>query len=158
MGGDLVFLAGLSCWRSHHPSYFPFSWCTENCPWLQLWLSGKDMPSLIFDKVSFSLVHYESCAMGIGNPPLSLNSWLHCRWNSLCVMILGLQSMSLALSLKDILGCYGQSWPSGLHSDIFKFWGADLETTLPTQTALFIGIPFQYSPQFLPKCSQDVRK
>jgi len=62
------------------------------------------MPSLIFDKVGFSLVHYGSCAMGIGIPPPSLNSRVHCRWNSLSVMILGLQSMSLALSLKDILG------------------------------------------------------
>jgi len=82
------------------------------------------MPSLIFDKVGFSLVHYESCVMGIGIPPLSLNSWAHCRWNSLCVMILGLQSMSLALSLKDILGCCGQICPSGLHSDIFEFLGS----------------------------------
>jgi hypothetical protein len=31
--------------------------------------------------------------------------------------------MSLALSLKDILGCYGQSCPSGLRSDIFEFLG-----------------------------------
>jgi hypothetical protein len=60
------------------------------------------MPSLTFDKVGFSLVHYESCAMGIGIPPLSLNSQGHCRWNSLCVIILGLQGMSLALGLKDI--------------------------------------------------------
>jgi len=65
------------------------------------------MPSLMFDKVGFSLVHYESCVMGIGIPPLNLNSRAHCRWNSLCVMILGPQSMSLALSLKNILGCYG---------------------------------------------------
>jgi hypothetical protein len=79
------------------------------------------MPSLMFDKVGFSLVHYESCAMGIGIPPLSLNSQAYCRWNSLCVMIFGLQSISLALSLKDILRCYGQSCPSGLHSDIFEF-------------------------------------
>jgi len=79
------------------------------------------MPSLMFDKVGFGLVHYESCVMDIGIPTLSLNSQAHCRWNSLCVMILGLQSMSLALSLKDILGCYGQSCPSGLHSDIFEF-------------------------------------
>jgi hypothetical protein len=82
------------------------------------------MPSLMFDKVGFSLVHYESCGMGIGIPPLSLNSQAHCRWNSLCVMILGLQSMSLALSLKDILGCCGQSCPSGLRSDIFEFLGS----------------------------------
>jgi len=82
------------------------------------------MPSLMFDKVGFSLVHYESCAMGIVIPPLSLNSWAHCRWNSLFPMILGLQSMSLALSLMDILGCYGQSCPSGLCSDIFKFLGS----------------------------------
>jgi hypothetical protein len=27
------------------------------------------MPSLMFDKVGFSLVHYESCGMGIGIPP-----------------------------------------------------------------------------------------
>ena len=27
-----------------------------------------------------------------------------------------------------------------------SFWGADLETTLPTKTALFIGTPFLYSP------------
>ena len=26
------------------------------------------MPSLMFDKVGFSIVHYESCAMGIGIP------------------------------------------------------------------------------------------
>jgi len=79
------------------------------------------MPSLMFDEVSFGLVHYESCAMGIGISPPSLNSQAHCRCNSLCVMILGFQSMPLALSLKDILGCYGQSCPSGLHSDIFEF-------------------------------------
>jgi hypothetical protein len=79
------------------------------------------MPSVIFDKVGFSVVHYESCVMGIGIPSLSLNSSVNCRWNSLCVMILGLQSMFLALSLKDILGCYRQSSPSGLHSDIFVF-------------------------------------
>jgi len=79
------------------------------------------MPSLMFDNMGFSLFHYESCAMGISIHPLSLNSRAHCRWNSLCVMILGLQSMSLALILKDILGCYGQSCPSGLCSDIFEF-------------------------------------
>ena len=67
------------------------------------------MPSLIFDKVGFSLVHNESCAMGIGISPLNLDSQAHCRWNSLCAIILGLQSMFLALSLKDILGCSGQS-------------------------------------------------
>jgi hypothetical protein len=72
------------------------------------------MPSLMLDKVGFSLVHYESCAMGISIHPLSLSSQAHCRWISLCVLILGLQSMSLALSLKDILGCYEQSCPSGL--------------------------------------------
>jgi len=82
------------------------------------------MPSLMFDEVGFSLVHYDSCAMGIGIHPLSLNSQAHCRWNSLCVMILGLRDMSLAPSLKDILGCYGQSCPSGLHSDIFEFLGS----------------------------------
>jgi len=82
------------------------------------------MPSLIFDKVGFSLVHYESCAMGIDIPPLNLNSQAHCRWNSLCAMILELQSMSLALCLKDILGFYGQSCPSGLCSDIFEFLGS----------------------------------
>jgi len=82
------------------------------------------MLSLMVNKVGFSLVHYESCAMGIGIPPLSLNSQAHCRWDYLCVMILGLQSMSLVLSLKDILGCYGQSCPSGLHSDIFEFLGS----------------------------------
>jgi len=82
------------------------------------------MPALISDKVDFSLVHYESCAMGIGIPPLSLNSWEHCRWNSLCIMILELQSMSSALRLKDILGCYRQSCPSGLHRDIFEFLGS----------------------------------
>jgi hypothetical protein len=32
--------------------------------------------------------------------------------------------MFLALSLKDILGCYEQSCPSGLHSDIFEFLGS----------------------------------
>jgi len=32
--------------------------------------------------------------------------------------------MFLALSLKDILGCDGQSCPSGLHSDMFKFLGS----------------------------------
>jgi len=82
------------------------------------------MPSLMFDKVGFSLVHYERCVMGIGIPPLSLNSRAHFRWNSLCVMILGLPSMSFALSLKDILGCYGQSCPSGVRSDIFEFLGS----------------------------------
>jgi len=82
------------------------------------------MPSLMFGKVGFSLVHYESCAMDIGIPPLSLNSQAHFRWNSLCAMILGLQSMSLAPYLKDILGCYGQSCPSGLCSDIFEFLGS----------------------------------
>jgi len=82
------------------------------------------MPYLIFDKVGFSLVHYESCAMGIGILPLNLNSQAHCRWNSLCTMILGLQWMSLALSLKDILGCYGQSCPSGLCIDVFQFLGS----------------------------------
>jgi len=30
---------------------------------------GHDMPSLIFDKVGFTFVHYESCATGIGFPP-----------------------------------------------------------------------------------------
>jgi hypothetical protein len=29
---------------------------------------------LMFDKLGFSLVHYASCAMGIGILPLSLNS------------------------------------------------------------------------------------
>jgi len=82
------------------------------------------MPSLMFDKVGFSLVHNESCAMGIGILPLSLNSRAHCRQNSLCVVILRLQGMSLAPSLKDILGCYRQSCPSGLHSDIFEFLGS----------------------------------
>jgi len=82
------------------------------------------MPSLMFDKVGFSHIHYESCAMGIGIPPPSINSQAHCRWNSLCVMILGLQGMSLAPSLNDILECYGQSCPSGLHSDIFEFLGS----------------------------------
>jgi len=82
------------------------------------------MPSLIFDKVGFGLVHYESCAMGIGILPLSLNSQAHCRWNFLCVMIFELQSMSLALHLDDILGGYGQSCPSGLHSDIFECLGS----------------------------------
>jgi hypothetical protein len=41
---------------------------SDNCPQLQLWLRGNDMPSLIFDKVGLSLVHYESCVMGIGIP------------------------------------------------------------------------------------------
>jgi len=81
------------------------------------------MPSLMFDKVGFSLVHYESSAMGIVIPPLRLNSWAHCRWNSFFPTISGLQSMFLALSLKDILGVYGQSCPSGLCSDIFEFLG-----------------------------------
>jgi len=62
--------------------------------------------------------------MGIDILPLSLNSQVHCRWDSLCIMILGLQSMSLAQSLKDILGHYGQRCPSGLHSDIFEFLGS----------------------------------
>jgi hypothetical protein len=79
------------------------------------------MPSLIVDKVGFSFVHYKSCAMGIGIPPLNVNSQAHFRWNSLCAIILGLQSMSLALSVIDILECYGQSCPSGLYSDIFEF-------------------------------------
>jgi hypothetical protein len=61
--------------------------------------------------------------IGIGIPPPSLNSSVYCRWNSLCVMILRLQSKSLALILNDILGCYGQSGPSGLHSDMFVFLG-----------------------------------
>jgi hypothetical protein len=88
------------------------------------------MRSFIFDKAGFSLVYYESGVMGIGIPPLSLNSWVHCRWNSLCVMIVGLQSMSSALSLKDILECYGQSCPSGLHSDILEFLGTPGKMTL----------------------------
>jgi hypothetical protein len=74
MGGDLVFLAGLSCWQSQHPSYFPFSRWTENRLWLQFWLRGTDMPSSMFNEVGFGLVHYESCMMDIGIPPLSLNS------------------------------------------------------------------------------------
>jgi len=82
------------------------------------------MPSLNVDTVGVSHVCYESCAMRIGITPLSLNSQAHCRWNCLCVMMLGLQSMSLALSLKDILGCYRQSCPSGLCSDIFEFLGS----------------------------------
>jgi hypothetical protein len=32
------------------------------------------MRSLMFNEVGFSLVHYESCVMDIGIPPLSLNS------------------------------------------------------------------------------------
>jgi hypothetical protein len=88
---------------------------------LQLWLRGKDMPPLMFDKVGFGLVHYESCTMDIDISSLSFNSWAHYKWNSLCVRIFGLQDMSLAPSLKDILGCYGQSCPSGLHSNIFEF-------------------------------------
>jgi len=65
------------------------------------------MPSMIFAKMGFSLVYYESCPMGIGIgiTPLSLNSQEHCRWNSLCVIMSGLQSMSLAPCLEDILGC-----------------------------------------------------
>jgi hypothetical protein len=82
------------------------------------------MPSLTFDNMGFSLVQSESCAMGIGIPPLSLNSWVHCRWNSWWVIILGRQSMSFALSLKDMSGCYRQSCPSGLDSDIFEFLGS----------------------------------
>jgi hypothetical protein len=82
------------------------------------------MPSLMFGKVGFSVVHYESCAKEIGIPPLSLNSQAHFRWNSLCVMILGIQSMSLAPCLKDILRCCGQSCPSGLCSNIVKFLGS----------------------------------
>jgi len=82
------------------------------------------MFSLMFDNVGFSLVHYESCTMSIGILPWSLNSQAHCRWDSLCVMMLGLQSMSLALSLKDILGFYGQSCRSRLHSNIFEFLGS----------------------------------
>ena len=61
------------------------------------------MPSLIFDKVGFSLVHYESCAMGIGIPPLSLNSWTHCRWNSLCNDI-WTSGHVLSTKLKDYFG------------------------------------------------------
>ena len=79
------------------------------------------MPSLIFDKVGFGLVHYDSCVMGIGIPPQTSTYY---RWNSLCAMILGLQHMTLKLGLKDILGCYGQSFPSGRHSDIFEFLGS----------------------------------
>jgi len=79
------------------------------------------MRSLMSKDVGFSLVHYESCAMDTGIPPLSLNSGAHCKWNSWCVMILGLQGMFLAPSLKGILGCYGQSCPSG--GDIFEFLG-----------------------------------
>jgi len=62
--------------------------------------------------------------MGLGIPSISLNSWAHCRWNSFCAMILELQSISLALSVKDIVGCYEQSCPFGLHSDIFNFLGS----------------------------------
>jgi hypothetical protein len=79
------------------------------------------MPSLMFDKEGFSLIHYESCTMGNGIPPLSLNSQTYCRWNFMYAMILGLQSMFLALNLKDIWGCDGQRCPSGLRSDIFEF-------------------------------------
>jgi len=82
------------------------------------------MPCLMFNKLGFSLVHNVSCVMDIGMPPLSLSSWAHCRWNSLCIMIFGLQGMSLTPNLKDILGCYGQSCPCGLHSDIFEFLGS----------------------------------
>jgi len=58
-------------------------------------------------------------------------------------MILELQGTSLARSLKDILGCYGQSCPSGLCSNIL---GTDLETTLSIRSALFIGAAFLHSP------------
>jgi hypothetical protein len=33
------------------------------------------MPSVIFNKVGFSHVHYESCAMGIGIPPSESQLW-----------------------------------------------------------------------------------
>ena len=82
------------------------------------------MPSLMFDKLGFSLVPYESCRMDIEIPPLSLNSWAHCRWNASRVMILGLQRMSCALSVNDILGCCGHSCLSGLCSDIFDILGS----------------------------------
>jgi hypothetical protein len=84
--------------------------------------------------------------MGLDIPSISLNSWAHCRWNSFGVMILELESMSLALSMKDIVGCYEQSCPFELRSDIFDFLGADLATTLSTKTALFISTLFLYSP------------
>jgi len=61
-------------------------------------------------------------------------------------MILGLQGMSLALSLKNILGVMGRVVHLGCTVTFLSFWGADLETTLPTKTALFIGTPFLYSP------------
>lgn len=59
VGGNLVFLTGLSCWQTQHPSYYPLSRWTENCLWLLLQLRGKDIHSLIFNKVGFSLVYYE---------------------------------------------------------------------------------------------------
>jgi len=80
------------------------------------------MPSLMFDKVGFGLVYYESCVMGIGIP-LCASTLRYIADGIPCIMILGLQGMSLSQSLKDILGCYGQSCPSGLHSDIFEFLG-----------------------------------
>jgi hypothetical protein len=154
----LVFLAGLSCWQSHHLSYFPFLRCTENCPQLQLWLRGKDMPSLIFDKVSFSFVHYESCVMGIGTPPLSLNSQAHCRWNSLCVMILGLQSMSLSTKLEGyfrVLWAELSIWAVQGH---FRVFGELILRQPSQQNCTFYRHPIPVQSLILPKCSQDIRK
>jgi hypothetical protein len=69
LGRDLLYLAGLSGWLSYHPSYFPFSRWIENCPQLQLYLRGIDMPSRTIDIVGCSFVYNESCPMDIGVPP-----------------------------------------------------------------------------------------
>ena len=59
---------------------------------------------------------------------------------------IGTSEHVLSTKLEGYFGGYGQSCPSGLHSDIFEFLGSWSWDNPPNKTALFIGTPFLYSP------------
>jgi len=98
------------------------------------------MPSLMFDKVGFSIVHYESCAMGIGILPLSLNCQAYCRWNSLCNDI-GTSEHVLSTQLEGYFGGLWAElsiWAAQLHFRVF----GELILRQPSQQKLpFLSTP-----------------
>jgi hypothetical protein len=108
-------------------------WGVQICP---LWCSTKWVLALFTMKAVWWILVSPLWASTLG----------HIVDGIPCVVIFGLQGISLAPSLKDILGVMGRVVHLGCTVTFSSFWGANLETILPTKTALFIGTPFLYSP------------
>jgi len=98
------------------------------------------------------------------SPPLCLNSQVHCRWNSLRNDT-GTSGHILSTELEGYFGCYGQSRPSVLCSDIFEFmrnWSWDKPSNkncpfyrcpIPVQSLIFPKILWRHKKVSL-YCSQ----